>query len=233
SGLSEATLARELVSLRMLLRFAQAEGWITQSPLALLPQPKRSELLPDGLSPDEVEALLAAPTGSDWRAQRDRALLEVLYATGARISEALGLTTDSLHPELASLRLHGKGDKMRMVPLGAQARSALEAWLQRGRRQRLKGRPSQIVFLGQGLAPLTRGSAWRIIRRYAALAGIQAQISPHTLRHSFATHMIEAGGDLRAVQEMLGHVSIRTTEVYTHLDSEHVRSVHRLYHPRS
>ncbi|MCA9000845.1 MAG: tyrosine recombinase [Planctomycetes bacterium] len=231
-GMKEATLAREWVSLRMLLRYAQSEGWIGQSPLALMPAPKRQALLPSVLSPEEVERLLAAPDGDDWRAQRDRALLEVLYATGARVSEAVGLSTDSLAPELTSLRLHGKGDKTRIVPLGEPARLALTAWLEGGRRKRLAGRSSSHVFLGQTSKPLTRGSAWRIVRAAALKAGLSQKISPHTLRHSFATHMIESGGDLRSVQEMLGHASIRTTEVYTHLDSEHVRSIHRLYHPR-
>lgn len=231
-GLAEATVAREWVSLRMLLRFAQAEGWIEQSPLALLPVPKREALLPSYLSPEEVDALLRAPQGASPKDQRDRALLEVLYATGARVSEALGLSTDALQPELRSLRLHGKGDKTRIVPLGEAAREALLAWLEGGRKRLLRGRPSSVIFLGRTLRPLSRGSAWRIVRERAAQAGIHKPISPHTLRHSFATHMIESGGDLRAVQEMLGHASIRTTEIYTHLDGEHVRSIHRLYHPR-
>ena len=232
AGMAEATVARELVSLRMLLRFAQAEGWIEQSPLALIPVPKREALLPTYLAPDQVDALLRAPAGATPKDQRDRALLEVLYATGARVSEALGLSTDSLQPELRSLRLHGKGDKTRIVPLGEQARIALQAWLDGGRKRILKSRPSSVIFLGRHLRPLSRSSAWRIVRERAAQAGIAQSISPHTLRHSFATHMIESGGDLRAVQEMLGHASIRTTEVYTHLDGEHVRGVHRLYHPR-
>ncbi len=231
-GLSESTLARELVSLRMLLRYAQSEGWIGQSPIALLPAPKRKALLPNVLSPEEVERLLAAPDTDHWRDQRDRALLEIIYATGARVSEAVSLTTDSLQPELTSLRLHGKGDKTRIVPLGGPAREALTTWLEGGRKQQLKGLQSLHVFLGRGQKPLTRGTAWRIVRAAALKAGIQNHLSPHTLRHSFATHMIESGGDLRAVQEMLGHASIRTTEVYTHLDSEHVRSIHRLFHPR-
>jgi len=231
-GLAEATLARELVSLRMLLRFAQSEGWIEQSPIALLPVPKREALLPTYLNPDQVEALLRAPLGSEPIDQRDRALLEILYATGARVSEALGLTTESLHPELNSLRLHGKGDKTRIVPLGEPARDALQIWLNQGRKRLLRGRPCSIVFVGRSLKAITRGTAWRIVRKRALQAGIHTSISPHTLRHSFATHMIESGGDLRAVQEMLGHASIRTTEVYTHLDGEHVRGVHRLYHPR-
>ncbi|MFT4648997.1 MAG: integrase/recombinase XerD, partial [Glaciecola sp.] len=217
-GLAEATLARELVSLRMLLRYAQSEGWIGQSPIALMPAPKRQSLLPNVLSPEEVECLLNAPDTDHWRDQRDRALLEVLYATGARVSEAVSLTTDSLQPELTSLRLHGKGDKTRIVPLGGPAREALTIWLEQGRKKRLAGRQSQHVFIGRSQKPLTRGTAWRIVRAAALKAGLSQHLSPHTLRHSFATHMIESGGDLRSVQEMLGHASIRTTEVYTHLD---------------
>ncbi len=232
SGLAETTLARELVSLRMLLRYAQSEGWIGQSPIALRPAPKREALLPTVLSPEEVEQLLASPDTDHWRDQRDRALLEIIYATGARVSEAVSLTTDSLQPELTSLRLHGKGDKTRIVPLGGPAREALTTWLENGRKKQLKGRQSHHVFLGRTQKPLTRGTAWRIVRKAALNAGLTKHLSPHTLRHSFATHMIESGGDLRSVQEMLGHASIRTTEVYTHLDTEHVRSIHRLYHPR-
>ncbi|MBL4771822.1 MAG: tyrosine-type recombinase/integrase, partial [Planctomycetes bacterium] len=144
----------------------------------------------------------------------------------------VSLTTDSLQPELTSLRLHGKGDKTRIVPLGGPAREALTTWLEQGRRKQLAGRTSPHVFIGRSQKPLTRGTAWRIVRAAALKAGLKNHLSPHTLRHSFATHMIESGGDLRAVQEMLGHASIRTTEVYTHLDTEHVRSIHRLYHPR-
>ncbi|MDF1838653.1 MAG: tyrosine recombinase [Planctomycetota bacterium] len=231
-GMSEATLARELVSLRMLLRYAQSEGWIEQSPIALMPAPKRQSLLPNVLSPEEVERLLEAPDPTQWRGQRDKALLEIIYATGARVSEAVSLTTDSLQPELTSLRLHGKGDKTRIVPLGGPARQALTTWLEQGRKKQLAGRQSPHVFIGRTQKPLTRGTAWRIVRAAALTAGLTNHLSPHTLRHSFATHMIESGGDLRSVQEMLGHASIRTTEVYTHLDSEHVRSIHRLYHPR-
>ena len=177
-GMAESTLARELVSLRMLLRFAQAEGSIPQSPIHLMPIPKRSALLPSYLSPEDVESLLLAPKSSAWRDQRDRALLEVLYASGARVSEALGLTTDSLHAEMRSVRLHGKGDKMRLVPLGAKAQLALRTWLENGRKHLLKGRPSSIIFLGPRLTALTRGSAWRIVRTRAAQAGIQKPISP-------------------------------------------------------
>ncbi|MEZ6004484.1 MAG: tyrosine recombinase [Planctomycetota bacterium] len=231
-GRAETTLARESTSLRMLLEFAQSEGWIEQSPLALLPRPAAASHLPACLSPDEVERLLAAPTGSSWRAERDRALLEVLYASGARVSEVASLSTDGLDASGRSIRLHGKGDKTRIVPLGEAAAKALSEWLHQGRRRLLRGRSSNVVFLGPTTKAITRGTIWRLVRRYAVRAGITTPLSPHTLRHSFATHMIESGADLRAVQEMLGHASIRTTEIYTHLDSEHVRSVHRLYHPR-
>ena len=163
---------------------------------------------------------------------RDRALLEVLYATGARVSEAVGLRTDGLQFELRVLRLTGKGSKTRLVPLGQRAIQALEAWLTRARRSALGGRESAFVFVSRTGKPLGRLDAWRRVKLAARLAGLSPDISPHTLRHSFATHLVEGGADLRSVQEMLGHASIKTTEVYTHLDAEHVTSIHRLYHPR-
>ena len=165
-------------------------------------------------------------------AQRDRAFLEVLYACGARVSEAVGLATDAIEPELRVLVLTGKGKKTRVVPLGARARAALESWLAQGRRRLNRDARIRAVFLTRTGRPLDRTNAWRLVRRAAMAAGLRVPVSPHTLRHSFASHLIEAGADLRSVQEMLGHASIRTTEIYTHLDSEHVRSLHRLYHPR-
>jgi integrase/recombinase XerD len=184
------------------------------------------------LAVEEVERLLAAPDGEGWRDQRDRALLEVLYACGARVAEAIGLRTDSLEPSLRVLRLLGKGSKMRVVPIGARAREALVHWIENGRRELPGGRKRAEVFLSRNGKPLDRTNAWRRVKAVALRAGLAASISPHTLRHSFATHLLAGGADLRAVQEMLGHASIRTTEVYTHLDNEELHGIHRLYHPR-
>lgn len=231
SGAAEATVARALVSLRMLVRFLLGEGDLRRDPTAHVPAPVLRRLLPGSLSPADVERLLEAIDGEDWLALRDRALLEVLYACGARVSEAVGLRTDDLEPQLRVLRLHGKGDKMRVVPVGARARAAVERWLAVGRPQVSRGDRTPALFLTRSGRPLHRNDAWRRVQAAALQAGLP-RVTPHTLRHSFASHLLAGGADLRAVQEMLGHASIRTTEVYTHLDTEHVRSLHRLYHPR-
>jgi integrase/recombinase XerD len=224
----------------MLLRHLVAEGVLERDPSAGIPAPVLRRALPQTLSVEEVERLLdASPepgrTGwtRGWRDLRDRALLEVLYACGARVSEAIGLRTDAIEPALRVLRLFGKGRKERIVPVGDSARAALEAWLAEGRPQLPHALDRREVFLSRSGRPLDRVNAWRRVKAAAARAGLPHDISPHTLRHSFATHLIEGGADLRSVQEMLGHASIRTTEVYTHLDSGYVRSVHRLYHPRA
>jgi len=230
-GAAEASVARALSAVRMCVRHLLREDVLVADPLANLEGPRRARALPHVLDPLEVERLLAVP-GDSWRAQRDRALLEVLYACGARISEAIGLRLDALEPALRVLSLTGKGDKTRLVPLGARARAALEVWLRDGRPVVLRGRKSELVFLSRSGRPLDRLSGWRAVKAAAARAGLASAVSPHWLRHSFASHLLEGGADLRAVQEMLGHVSIATTEIYTHLDAEHVRSLHRLYHPR-
>ena len=232
AGRAESSRARCLSAIRMCLAHLYAEGLLTQDPSARLSAPVLRRSLPSTLGVEDVERLLAAPSGTGWRAQRDRAFLEVLYATGARVSEAVGLETDAIEPSLRVLVLTGKGNKTRIVPLGERARSALGDWLDDGRKQVLGKQRSLRVFLSRSGRPLDRTNAWRMVQRCALEAGLTIKVSPHTLRHSFASHLIEGGADLRSVQEMLGHASIRTTEIYTHLDSEHVRSLHRLYHPR-
>lgn len=232
-GRAEATVARGLAAVRMYLRHLAMEGRIARDPSALIAAPTLRRALPRTLAVEEVERLLEAPEGTGWRAERDRALLEVLYACGARVSEAVGLRTNEIEPSLRVLRLTGKGSKTRIVPLGERARRALEAWMAGGRTKLPGAARSPQVFLSRAGRPMTRLDAWRTVKAAAARAGLPAAISPHTLRHSFASHMVEGGADLRSVQEMLGHASIRTTEVYTHLDRGHVTSLHRLYHPRA
>jgi integrase/recombinase XerD len=233
AGAAEASVARALAALRMALRHQVAEGRLERDPAALIGAPVLRRALPATLTPEDVEALLAAPQGGGWQALRDRALLETLYATGARVSEAVGLLTDGLEPALRVIQVTGKGSKTRVVPLGSRAREALSAWLADGR-PRLPGAARQrAVFLTRSGRPLSRTDAWKRVKLAVLKAGLDARVSPHTLRHSFASHLIEGGADLRSVQEMLGHASIRTTEVYAHLDAEHVRSLHRLYHPRA
>lgn len=231
AGAAEATVARGLVAARMLVRFLIGEGELRKDPAAHVPAPVLRRLLPKSLTTEEVERLLESAPGDGPLQLRDRALLEVLYACGARVSEAVGLRTDDLEPTLRVLRLHGKGDKMRVVPLGARAREAVDRWLKDGRPKLSRGDREPALFLTRSGRPLDRTDAWRRVQRAARTAGL-ARVTPHTLRHSFATHLLAGGADLRAVQEMLGHASIKTTEVYTQLDTEHVRSLHRLYHPR-
>ncbi len=231
-GRAEASVARELVAIRMLLRTLVREGQLKKDPTALLSSPRLAQALPTTLAVEEVEALLAVCAGEAPLEQRDRALIELLYATGARVSEAVGLRTDALEPRLRVVRLFGKGSKMRVVPLGEEARLALERWIGGGRRVCVKKGDSHFVFVTRSGEPLSRQDAWRRIVLAARRAGIARKVSPHTLRHSFASHLVEGGADLRVVQELLGHASIRTTEVYTHLDSGHVTGIHRLYHPR-
>ena len=232
AGRAEATVAQDLVSIRLLMGHLVLERHATRNPCELLPAPRLGRALPHALSVEEVERLLAAPGGDRWQDLRDRALLEVLYACGARVAEAVGLRTDGLEPSLRGLRLLGKGSKMRIVPLGGRAREALRSWLELARPSLPGSRTRPEVFLTRSGRPLDRTNAWRRVKAAARVAELPASISPHTLRHSFATHLLAGGADLRAVQEMLGHASIRTTEIYTHLDDESVHALHRLYHPR-
>lgn len=229
---AESSVARALSALRSWLRFLVAEGELARDPSARLSSPKLGRSLPDVLSVDEVQRLLASAEGSEWQDLRDRALLEVLYACGARVSEAVGLELHDLPPQLDHLRLLGKGNKTRMVPLGKRAGEALRTWLDHGREQLPSGLLQSVVFLDRRGLPLSRAGAWRIVKQRAAQAGLNPSLSPHGLRHAFASHLVEAGADLRSVQELLGHASIQTTQIYTHTDAERVRALHRLYHPR-
>jgi integrase/recombinase XerD len=233
NGAAQTSVARALAVLRGFVHFLVAEGALARDPAARIDAPKQALYLPEVLNGDEIERLLAAPQGEEPLELRDRALLEVLYACGARISEVLGLKTADLEPGLAAVRLHGKGDKTRVVPLGERAGRALKDWLERGRPAVFGAITREHVFVTKAAQPLGRSSAWAIVKRRAREAGIAKSISPHTLRHSFASHLVEGGADLRSVQELLGHASIRTTQLYTHLDSRTLRSVHARFHPRA
>jgi integrase/recombinase XerD len=232
-GMSEATVARNLAAIRGLVRHRVQTGAQAKDPTALVRTPELGRPLPVTLSPDDVERLLAAPSGEAWQVERDRALLETIYASGARVSEAVSLKSDAVDPALRVVRLAGKGSKVRLVPLGERAREALRAWMEGGRRRLAALQRSDFVFLTRTGRPMHRNDAWRVVKRCALAAGLPLDLSPHTLRHSFATHLVEGGADLRSVQEMLGHASIKTTEVYTHLDADTLTSLHRLFHPRA
>ncbi|MFJ4225913.1 site-specific tyrosine recombinase XerD [Microbacterium sp. NPDC089695] len=227
------SLARLQSSVRGWHRFLAREGIEDDDPSGRLRPPKAPRRLPKALTIDQVERLLAAPSGDEPLGIRDRALLELLYATGARVSEAVGLDVDDLsHGDV--LRLRGKGSKERIVPVGSYARAAMDAYLTRVRPGlAAKGRASARVFLGARGAPLSRQSAWLVIRDAAERAQITAEVSPHTLRHSFATHLLQGGADVRVVQELLGHASVATTQIYTHVSVDTLRDVYATSHPRA
>lgn len=227
------SLARLQSSVRGWHRFLAREGIEDDDPSGRLRPPKAPQRLPKALTIDQVERLVNAPSSEEPIGIRDRALLELLYATGARVSEAVGLDVDDLaHGDV--LRLRGKGSKERIVPIGSYARSALDAYLTRVRPQlAAKGRASARLFLGARGAPLSRQSAWLVIRAAAEGAQITAEVSPHTLRHSFATHLLQGGADVRVVQELLGHASVATTQIYTHVSADTLRDVYATSHPRA
>ncbi|OIJ30775.1 MULTISPECIES: site-specific tyrosine recombinase XerD [unclassified Microbacterium] len=227
------SLARLQSSVRGWHRFLAREGIEADDPTGRLRPPKTPRRLPKALTIDQVERLLAAPSAEEPLGIRDRALLELLYATGARVSEAVGLDVDDMaHGEV--LRLRGKGSKERIVPVGSYARTAVDAYLTRVRPElAAKGRASARLFLGARGAPLSRQSAWLVIRSAAERAQLTAEVSPHTLRHSFATHLLQGGADVRVVQELLGHSSVATTQIYTHVSVDALRDIYATSHPRA
>jgi integrase/recombinase XerD len=231
-GLSPASIRRNVSAVRSYFRFLLGDGVVVRDPSERLETPKRWRELPDVLSVDEVQRLIAAPTLDDNMVFRDRALLELAYGAGLRVSEWITLGVRDLQLEEGLVRVFGKGSKERLVPIGRSAIGAVAIYLREQRPKMEKGEGKGILFLNARGRPLTRMGAWKILRGYVERAGITKHVSPHTLRHSFATHLLEGGADLRAVQEMLGHVDIATTQIYTHVDREYLRQVHRSYHPR-
>jgi len=231
-GLSGATIRRNVSALRTWFRVLLAEGLVTHDPTERLETPTRWRALPEVLTVDEVLLLLAAPGLDEPLAFRDRAMLELAYGAGLRVSEWITLAVRDVLLEESLVRVLGKGNKERLVPIGRSAIGALAVYLRELRPVLERGAGQGILFLNSRGAPLTRMGAWKILRKYVQMAGIERAVSPHTLRHSFATHLLEGGADLRAVQEMLGHADIATTQLYTHIDREYLRSVHRTFHPR-
>jgi integrase/recombinase XerD len=231
-GRSPASVARALVSVRCLLKYLALEGRIDGRILERLDAPMVWQRIPEVLSPEEVEALLDAPDPGTPLGTRDRALLEMLYATGARATETVSVTVDRLDLDLRYVRVVGKGNKERIVPVGKAAARAVREYLNGARNELLRGRQTDRLFVTRLGADLRREDLYRIVRRHAQRAGIRSRVSPHTLRHSFATHLLSGGADVRHVQEMLGHASVRTTQIYTHVEADRLRSVHRQFHPR-
>ncbi|WOQ70375.1 site-specific tyrosine recombinase XerD [Microbacterium limosum] len=231
---ASSSLARLQSSVRGWHRFLAREGIESVDAAARLRPPKAPLRLPKALTIDQVEALLQAPSPEDPVGIRDRALLELLYATGARVSEAVGLDVDDVTRDEGLVLLRGKGGKERIVPVGSFARDAVSAYLTRVRPGfAARGRANARLFLGVRGAPLSRQSAWLVLQRAAEGAGLSAHVSPHTLRHSFATHLLQGGADVRVVQELLGHASVATTQIYTHVTVDALRDVYAGAHPRA
>jgi integrase/recombinase XerD len=227
-----STANRRLASLRRFYRWAMREGSIRSDPTLRLAGARRPARFPNTISEAQVEALLAAPEGDSPLALRDRAMLETLYATGLRVSELTGLRIVELSLSEGLVRVVGKGSKERVVPIGENARAALEGYLKLGRPALLGSRTSDAVFVTVRAAAMTRQMFWKLIRRYAQAAGIEAPLSPHGLRHAFATHLLNHGADLRVVQLLLGHADISTTQIYTHVARQRLKDLHARHHPR-
>jgi integrase/recombinase XerD len=232
-GLDARSVARVLVTLRNYFRFLRQEGVVRREPTEHIDSPRTWERLPKFLGLDEVERLLAAPAGREPRSLRDRAMLEVLYATGLRVSELVNLRLGEVQLDVGYLRCLGKGSKERVVPLGKKALAALEDYLRHARPHFARRRPAAPLFLSQRGQAMTRQNFWRLLRQHARRAGLRTRLTPHVLRHSFATHLLERGADLRSVQLLLGHADISTTQIYTHVAQERLRQTYRAHHPRA
>lgn len=233
AGRSPRSVARWLVAVRGFFGWLAQEGTIGENPAARLTPPKVWKTLPKVLDGSDVLRLMAAPDRADPRGARDAAMLEVLYATGLRASELIGLRLGDLRLDAGYLSCVGKGSKERVVPLGAEARAALAAYFGSGRETLLAGRRSDSVFVGRAGRPLSRQAFWKLIKAHGRRAGIRTPISPHVVRHSFATHLLEHGADLRVVQMLLGHADISTTQIYTHVNRERLKRLYRDFHPRA
>jgi integrase/recombinase XerD len=232
-GMAPRSVARHVATLRSLYGFLAREGAVARDPAEFLDPPKQWSTLPKYLNGDEIERLLAAPPFDKPTGLRDRAMLELLYATGLRVSELCALELRAIERQLGLLRVTGKGNKQRMVPFGESAGQALDRYLLEGRPQLLKGRASAQVFVTARGSAMARQSFWNLLKRYGRRAGISRPLTPHVIRHSFATHLVEGGADLRSVQVMLGHANIATTQVYTHVARRRLREVVDRHHPRA
>ncbi len=233
AGLSARSIARHIATLRNYYRFLVGEGELARDPAEFLTSPKQWSTIPKYLNREEVDRLLAAPKLDKPRGSRDRAMLELLYATGLRVSELCGLEMASVERRLGVLKVIGKGNKQRVVPFGESAGDALDWYLEEGRPRLLKGRGSRFVFVTARGSAMTRQTFWVLLGSYGRQVGIFRRLTPHVVRHSFATHLVEGGADLRSVQIMLGHADISTTQVYTHVARRRLREVVDQHHPRA
>ena len=231
-GLSPRSIARHIVTVRRFYGFLETEGVINENPVPRFHQVAGGRKLPQTLSADDVRKLLAQPDLQEPLGVRDQAMLELLYATGLRVSELITLQMQQINFQGNFLTVKGKGSKVRAVPFGKWARQKLLDYVKGARLRLSKGRASAFVFINRSGRPLTRQGFWKLIRGHALTAGIEKRVTPHTLRHSFATHLLEGGADLRSVQSMLGHADISTTQIYTHVNGARLKEVHRRHHPR-
>ncbi len=231
--LSPSTISRKISSVRSFYGYLLQEEKIASDPTMHLAAPRRAERLPMVLTQDEVRRLVEAPDPSRALGRRNRAMLELLYAAGLRISELISVKLEHLSMTEATLRCLGKRQKWRLVPVGSFAMDAIQQYIDEERPRLTKGKANDYLFLTRRGDRMTRMGFWKVVKKHARMAGIQRRVTPHTLRHSFATHLLEGGADLRSVQELLGHQSISTTQIYTKVDIEHLREVHKLYHPRA
>ena len=231
-GLKARSRARHLVAIRGFYRFLVQEKILPNDPARLIDLPKSGLKLPHVLSREEIEFLLNAPDTRKPIGVRDTAMLELLYAAGLRVSELINLKLQDINLEAGFVRIFGKGSRERIVPIGSHAREKVSTYIKAVRSRRLKQTTSPYLFIARAAKPMTRQGFWKLLRRYALQAGLKKKITPHSLRHSFASHLLEGGADLRAVQVMLGHVDISTTQIYTHVTRDHLKKLHQKFHPR-
>ncbi len=232
-GISVNSVSRRLVAIKMFLRYLEQEGLVQSNVAEVMDSPKLWQILPRVLSPEEVARLLSLPDEGDRFGERDRAILEMFYATGLRVSELASLRLEDVHFDSGYIRCTGKGNKTRVVPFGDRARRALEGYLKHSRQKFVNEQSDRSLFLTIRGTGFSRKGLWKMIKGYAAKAVPNKTVSPHTLRHSFASHLLANGAPLRVIQEMLGHADIATTQVYTHIDQGRLRSVHSQFHPRA
>ncbi|MFA5059913.1 MAG: site-specific tyrosine recombinase XerD [Candidatus Omnitrophota bacterium] len=231
-NLSTSSICRSLAAIKMFHRFLVRERLAKEDPTNLLETPKLWKKVPDVLSSSEIESMIKEAQGKGWQKIRDTAILELLYASGMRVSELVDLKIDSVNVQVGYVRCVGKGRKERIVPIGRRAQTAVKKYAEEVRAKLVKKNITNSLFLSRLGKKISRQSIWKIIKSYAKLARIKKVIKPHTIRHSFATHLLEHGADLRSVQEMLGHSDISTTQIYTHVDKERLRTIHQQFHPR-
>jgi integrase/recombinase XerD len=232
-GLAARSRARLLAAMRGFFKFMIRDRHLEENPIVQLSSPRMRRYLPDVLSVEEVERLLAQPDPSTLQGQRDTAMLELLYATGLRVSELVTITVGRVNLEVGFLIALGKGSKERIVPMGEAATEAVRSYFRESRNRMLRGRLTDALFITNRGGPMTRQGFWKLVKKYGMLARVHKRLTPHTLRHSFATHLLEHGADLRSVQLMLGHADISTTQIYTHVARERLKRIHQKYHPRA